>query len=276
MSQKSKVRLRTENIAGLEFTKLNIREIDEIVIGWIGQNRRDRQMTKSGRVGSKMIFCVPPHSVELARRDEGFGHAMNRCDIVTPDGIGIVIASFLLGGSIRKRVCGPDLFMSLCTRFRAEEGGVSVFLLGPADQTVKLVRERLSREFPAIKVVGGYAPPFVAEFEGAIVDEIAARVEDSGADVVFIGLGAPKQEKLASKLSSRIKPTVIIPIGGVFDFYSGRIKLPPRALQSLGLIWAYRLFQEPVRLFRRNLDGPIFIMRVVLEGASRCFRRSAD
>jgi N-acetylglucosaminyldiphosphoundecaprenol N-acetyl-beta-D-mannosaminyltransferase len=276
MIRKSRSNLRIEKIAGLEFTKLNIHEINGIVIEWISENRLNRQLSTSARVGSRMIFCVPPHSVELAHRDEGFRHAIDQCDIITPDGIGIVIASFLLGGSIRTRVCGPDLFMSLCVRLRTEKGGASVFLLGPTDQTVELVRERLGREFPAIKVVGAYAPPFVSDFEGAIVDEIAIRIDDSGADVVFVGLGAPKQEKLASRLSSRVKPTVIIPIGGVFDFYSGRIKLPPRALQSLGLIWAYRLLQEPVRLFRRNLDGPAFILRVLLERGNRFLSRGTD
>ncbi|MCC5841305.1 MAG: WecB/TagA/CpsF family glycosyltransferase [Opitutales bacterium] len=111
---------------------------------------------------------------------------------------------------------------------------------------------------------GAYAPPFRPQFSEEENAVIVERINASEADVLWIGLGAPKQEKWAYQNRDRLHVKLIGPVGGVFDFFTGRVKLPPAWMQKLGLIWLWRLCQEPRRLFRRNLDSPVFRLRSLL------------
>ena len=182
---------------------------------------------------------------------------------MTADGSGIVLASRILGGRIRERVCGPDIFVQLCARLNAERPGTRMFFLGTNDVTLNALRAKLAVDYPHLVVAGTLAPPYRKEFSedenAAMIDAINA----SNADILWVGLGAPKQEKWVHRVKSRLKVKLIGPVGGVFDFYTGRVKLPPLWMQKLGLIWLYRLCQEPRRLWRRNLDSPIFLAKVI-------------
>lgn len=224
--------------------------------------------------GSRTFWfaCVNPHSVETSRRDPYFAAALAEADLNTADGTGIVVASRLLRGSIRERVCGPDLFTLLCARLDRDRPGTRMFFLGATSETLAELVRRFRRDFPNLVVAGTMAPPFKAEFSAEDDAVMVETVNAARPDVLWIGLGAPKQEKLAHRLRNRFSARLIAPVGGVFDFYTGRVKLPPRWMQQAGLIWLYRFCQEPRRLFRRNMDTPLFLFHVVrqrLESSSR-------
>lgn len=206
--------------------------------------------------------CVNPHSVETSQRDPQFAAALAAADLNTADGVGIVLASRLLRGRIRERVCGPDLFALLCARLDRDRPGTRMFFLGATQETLAELVRRFQREFPQLVVAGTMAPPFKPEFSLDDDAVMADSVNAARTDVLWIGLGAPKQEKLAHRLRDRLSVRLIAPVGGVFDFYTGRVKLPPRWMQRAGLIWLYRLCQEPRRLLRRNMDNPLFLYHV--------------
>lgn len=213
--------------------------------------------------GSRYFACVNPHSVMTARRDPEFAAALRDCELCTADGVGIVLASRILGGRIRERVCGPDLFEQLCAKLNAERPGTRMFFLGATEETLAALVARFTREFPRLVVAGTLAPPFRAVFTAEDDAAMIAAVNAAKADILWIGLGAPKQEKLAHRIRDRVNVRLIGPVGGVFDFYTGRVKLPPRWMQRAGLIWLYRFCQQPRRLLRRNLDSPLFLAHVV-------------
>lgn len=207
--------------------------------------------------------CLNPHSIEVAAGDPEFESALLDADFLTADGIGIVIASRFMGGSIRGRITGTDVFTNL-TRAMNEQGGMSCFFLGSTDATLKSIRERMAREFPKVRVSGTYSPPFKPVFDPADTEDMIRHVNDSAADVLWVGMTAPKQEKWIYRNRYRLNVAFSGPIGAVFDFYAGNIKRAGPVWQSLGLEWLPRFVQEPRRLWRRNLiSAPSFFVRSV-------------
>jgi N-acetylglucosaminyldiphosphoundecaprenol N-acetyl-beta-D-mannosaminyltransferase len=242
----------SEHIVGVSFQSASlVRYVEECV----------SNLDKNTKPAS--IAFVNPHSVMTAKRDPEFADALRDCDLNAPDGVGIVIASKILGGRIRERVCGPDFFQAFCSKLNSERPGTRMFFLGATDSTLALLVERFQRDFPNLTVAGTLAPPFRPAFTPADDDAMIEAVNSSHADILWIGLGAPKQEKLAHRIRNRLNVKLIAPVGGVFDFYTGRVKLPPQWMQKAGLIWLYRFFQQPRRLLRRNLDSPLFLIHVL-------------
>lgn len=247
--------MQSSQITGFPFSVLSLSDSVAQLADWA------RDSVAEGRC----IAVVNPHSVEAARRDPEFAAAIRAADMVTPDGIGIVLASRILGAGIPERVCGPDLFVGVCERLNAEQAGTRMFFLGSSPENLVAIEQKLGREYPNLLVAGTYSPPYKPEFSDEDIDEMVALVNASNSSILWIGLGAPKQEKLAQRMRARLNVNVIAPVGGVFDFYTGRIKLPPRWVQRMGLIFLFRFFQEPRRLLRRNLDSPLFLWHVVLQ-----------
>src|SRR5690606_414238 len=145
------------------------------------------------------------------------------------------------------RLAGPDLMWACLARAQALE--LSIFLYGSTEATLALLRARLQRDFPRLRVAGTLAPPF----RHLTLDEerqMIARIKDSGAQVVFVGLGCPKQELWMARQRPRI-PAVLVGVGAAFDYHAGTLRRAPLWWQSHGLEWAYRLAMEPRRLARR-------------------------
>jgi N-acetylglucosaminyldiphosphoundecaprenol N-acetyl-beta-D-mannosaminyltransferase len=161
------------------------------------------------------------------------------------------------------------LFSAVSARLNLRRAGTRVFFLGGTEAALAEIVRRYGQDFPALKVVGTHSPPFRKEMTAADDRECVERINHAGAELVWVGLGAPKQEKWCSRVRSDVTAGVLAPVGGVFDFYSGRVRLPPRWAQRLGLIWLYRLLQEPRRLARRNLDGPRFLARALSSRGER-------
>jgi N-acetylglucosaminyldiphosphoundecaprenol N-acetyl-beta-D-mannosaminyltransferase len=214
--------------------------------------------------GSCRYFaCINPHAVEVARVDPEFRAALLGADFLVPDGIGIVYASRVLGGRIRERVTGTDVFLATCAAQQAAGGG-RCFFLGSTEPTLAAIRARLARDFPALQVVGTLSPPFKPAFSAADSERMVEAVNASGADVLWVGLTAPKQEKWIREQQGRLAVRFAGPIGAAFDFYTGRIRRAGPTLQRLGLEWLPRLLQEPRRLWRRmGISAPRFIGSVI-------------
>ena len=140
--------------------------------------------------------------------------------------------------------------------------GYRHFFYGGGEGIADKLAERLSHEYPGLNVSGTFGPPFrqvTYEEDQSIVEKINA----TRPDIVWVGLGAPKQERWMAKHVGRIKAAAMIGVGAAFDFHSGNVKWAPTLIRRLGLEWAYRLIQEPKRMWRRNLDSPLFLSRVV-------------
>ena len=207
--------------------------------------------------------CLNPHSVETAAHDPDFRLALLGADFLTADGVGIIYASRILGGSIRERVTGSDVFEALSSAMNSR-GGMSCFFLGSTEATLEKVQARMTREFPQVRVAGTYSPPFKPTFSIEETEEMIQRVDDSGCDVLWVGMTAPKQEKWIHDNRHRLNVAFAGPIGAVFDFFAGNIHRAGPVWQKLGLEWLPRLAQEPRRLFKRNfVSSPAFLLRCI-------------
>ena len=175
-----------------------------------------------------------------------------------PDGQPLVWAMNALGNSLTDRVYGPELMARACARAPASEH--RFYLYGGRDQeALSQLTGNLRRRFSGINVVGGYAPPFrplTLEERAAV----AVAINESEADVVWVGIGVPKQEKWMAEMRPHLEAPVLVGVGQAFDLHAGIVRQPPAALQRVGLEWAYRLAREPRRLWRRYLRyNPWFV-----------------
>jgi len=218
----------------------------------------------------RWLACANPHSLEVARGDAAFAAALHAADILVPDGVGMVLASRILGGRIRARVTGSDIFLGLNAALSAR-GGTSCFFLGSTDENLAAIREKMAADFPGVRVAGVYSPPFRDEFTAEDDAAMAAAVNAAAPDVLWVGMTAPKQEKWLHRNLARLETVrFAAAVGAVFDFYTGRVKRSHPAFRRLGLEWLPRLLRQPRRLWRRNfVSNPAFMIRVVLERMRR-------
>ena len=209
--------------------------------------------------GQRGYICVAAvHTVMVCQEDRELRDAVLGSDLTVPDGQPLVWAMNALGNDLSSRVYGPDLMARYCER--AALTGARMFLYGGRNQGALVqLALNLRTRYPGLNIVGGYAPPFralTAEEESFVLDEI----NRSQADVVWVGIGVPKQEKWMAAMRDRLRAPVLVGVGAAFDFHAGLVSQAPRWMQSMGLEWAYRLLQEPGRLWRRYLRyNPRFV-----------------
>jgi N-acetylglucosaminyldiphosphoundecaprenol N-acetyl-beta-D-mannosaminyltransferase len=198
------------------------------------------------------------HSVMAATEDPALRRAMLGSSLNVPDGMPLVWALNLLGHSLRDRVYGPELMARACAH--AAESGRRFYLYGGRNQGALVqLALNLRTRYPGVRIVGGYSPPHrpLSEEEA---DQIAREINATEADVVWVGIGVPKQEKWMAAMRDRLQAPVLIGVGAAFDFHAGLVPQAPRRLQNAGLEWLYRLVQEPRRLWRRYLRyNPRFV-----------------
>lgn len=212
------------------------------------------------------VAFTPPYSVMLSMQDSLLADANRGASLVLPDGVGIILAAKILGYTNSGRVSGPTLMLKACDWGR--QRGYRHYLYGGAPGTADTLRERLSAKYPGLHVVGTYAPPFrklSEEEDQAIVHAINA----TKPDIVWVGLGSPKQEVWMREHVGKIDAAALIGVGAAFDFHSGRVKWAPAFMRKAGLEWAYRLIREPRRLWRRSLESPRFVFRVIRQRLAR-------
>lgn len=200
--------------------------------------------------GKKQAYvCVTgAHGVVESTRKQQVLQAHQDACLVVPDGMPLVWLGKLLGHTNTERIYGPDLFLALCER--AEKEKWRVFLYGTTDGTLQKLKERLLVKFPELLIVGSVAPPFrplTFEEEKTAV----TKINNSKAEIVFIGLSTPKQELWMHTHSQHLTANVLVGVGAAFDFVSGTKKQAPRWIQRAGLEWLFRFSQEPARLWHR-------------------------
>jgi N-acetylglucosaminyldiphosphoundecaprenol N-acetyl-beta-D-mannosaminyltransferase len=247
-----------EMIRGLPVSGLGLDPTVSVLTEWVTQR------------GSTHFFaCVNAHSAEVAHRDAKFMEALQAADLLVADGAGVVMASKLLGGGVREQVTGPDLFMAVSRRLD-QRGGHSVFYLGGTPETLERIAVRHRDQFPDLAIAGMLAPPFRLAFSQAEVALITEAIKTAAPDVLWVGLGAPKQEKLIFDLRSAIDVPLCGPVGAMFDYFAGNVAMPPKWVERCGLHWLYRLCKNPGRFWRRTLDIPLFVVHVAADFVRRC------
>jgi N-acetylglucosaminyldiphosphoundecaprenol N-acetyl-beta-D-mannosaminyltransferase len=239
------------NILGVGISAVDMRRTLGTIHTWIAQR-------------SPHYICIfTVHSVMECRRNGRLRAIANRSGLTTPDGMPLVWLSRLHGHRDVSRVYGPDLMLAVCQA--SVEKGYRHFLFGGAEGVADELAARLTERYPGLQVVGTYSPPFrpLTDDEDQQVVEVINR---SGADIVWVGLGTPKQDSWVAEHVGQLEAPVLLAVGAAFDFHSGRKRQAPRWMQRSGLEWLYRLLTEPRRLWYRYLVlNPLFVFLVLLQ-----------
>ena len=198
------------------------------------------------------VEAANTHVAALARSDPDFGDTMRRFDLIVPDGMPLVWslnAALPPDQRLVDRVYGPTLMLET---LRASAGRPEFrhFLFGGKESTLEKLRASFAERFPGVAIAGAYSPPF-GEWPADEFDRVCQMIRDSGANLVWVGLGCPKQEHWIAKNKHLLPPAVYFGIGAAFAFHAGEVSQAPALLQKLGLEWAYRIAAEPRRLFKR-------------------------
>jgi N-acetylglucosaminyldiphosphoundecaprenol N-acetyl-beta-D-mannosaminyltransferase len=241
-------RRAVEHIAGIRLVNLGM---DELV---------DAIMTAVEKRATTRIAFVNPDCVNIAARDPMYRALLAGSDWVCPDGIGMKIAGRILSRPIRQNLNGTDLFPRLCAALAA--GGRSLYLLGARPGVAEAAARWAAQRYPQLRVAGCRSGYFSRDEEAEVVDAIRR----SRADVLLVAMGVPLQEMWLKRCLKKSGAVVGIGVGGLFDFYGGRIPRAPLWLREIGGEWVYRLWQEPRRMWRRYLIGnAAFLWRVAKE-----------
>ena len=198
---------------------------------------------------------INAHCLNIACKDPEYVDILNRADAVWPDGSGIRMAGRIRRFPVPENVNGTDMFPLICAK------PYRIFMLGAAPGVAEKAMANARAEFPAARFVGA-APGFFAD--EAEERAVIARINALDPDILLVAMGVPRQEKWIDRHRSELVCGVVIAVGGLLDFVSGRIPRAPVWMRKLGIEWCYRLYQEPVRLFRRYVIGnPLFLLRVI-------------
>ncbi|MDR3764693.1 MAG: WecB/TagA/CpsF family glycosyltransferase [Acidobacteriota bacterium] len=226
-------------VLGIRFAALQIADVIRQAEAWI-----------AARTGAHTVTVSNVHSVMESRHNPRFAQTLNAADLNVPDGMPIIWLGRRRGFTLPRRVYGPDLFLEFC-RDTAERGYRHYFY-GSTEEVVTALIVRMKDEFPGFQVAGYCAPPFRplnAEEDRAIVEDI----ESSSADVLWVGLGCPKQEFWMEEHRAALTVPVIFGVGQAFNIHAGKLRQAPKWMREHGLEWLFRLWLEPRRLWRRYL-----------------------
>jgi N-acetylglucosaminyldiphosphoundecaprenol N-acetyl-beta-D-mannosaminyltransferase len=212
----------------------------------------------------KGYVCVTGvHGVSEAQADPAFRAILNHSFLNTPDGMPMVWMGRCQGFRLMNRVYGPDLMLRLCELSRAR--GFTQFLYGGAPGVAQALKTRLESQFPGLKIVGAFTPPF-RPLSGDEEAELTRQVATLKPDIFWVGLSTPKQEKFMAQYWQKLDATLFFGVGAAFDFHAGRVRQAPRWMQRCGLEWLFRLLCEPRRLWKRYLkNNPLFIFRALCQ-----------
>lgn len=209
--------------------------------------------------GLKKIYTPNPEIVMLAQTDPLLKTALEEGDLVVPDGIGLIIASKVKGKGLKERVAGIDLLHKIL--IHCGQTNRSVYLFGGKPGVAESAAYKMHHQYPGINVAGFRDGYFKEEETPQIIEDI----NQSGAHLLLVGLGAPKQEHWIHQYQDRLQCRVVMGVGGSIDVYAGTAKRAPLAYQRLGLEWFYRLVKEP-RRYKRMLLLPKFLVQFVIKG----------
>lgn len=218
----------------------------------------------------KPAYVVTPNVDLLVKlqTDEEFRRVYESASLVVPDGMPLVWAAKYLGTPLKAKVSGSDLFVEFCKV--AAKKGYKIYLLGAGPGVAAKAAEVMQACYPGIRVVGTYSPSFGFEKKPEECEMIIQKIREAKPDLLFVGLGAPKQDKFAFRYKERYGVPVSIGVGASIDFMAGQVKRAPLWMQNSGLEWFWRLMMEPTRLWKRYLaDDPIFFWYLLKQKLSQ-------
>lgn len=234
-------------------TSVELLGIPISTLDWDETLKHIEQLISSGK--PNIIVTADTSALVRAQEDDDFKRILKNASLVTPDGIGVVIAARLLGYSLTQRICGVELMDKLCAM--AATNGYRVFLLGAKEGVAELAAKRLSEKHRGLKIVGthhGY-------FSEAEEEKVVELIRQSKPHILFVAMGIPKQEKWIAKHLQELSVPVCIGVGGSFDVYAGVVKRAPRWVQRICMEWLYRAIKEPHR-FKRLIAIPKLLFLV--------------
>ena len=206
--------------------------------------------------GAHYAVTPNPEIVEICREDEDAREAVNNADLVLADGIGVIYGAKMLGTPLKGRVTGIGFAQGIMERMA--KNGKALFLLGAKPGVAEKAAENLARQYPGLQIAGTHDGYF--QEDGPVIDAIRA----SGADVAFVCLGAPKQEKWMRQNGEATGAHLLVGLGGCLDVFSGEVQRAPEVFQKLGLEWLHRLAKNPSRI-GRMMKLPLFLVHVAGE-----------
>ena len=216
----------------------------------------DRGMELLRSPGAHYVVTPNPEIVEVCREDPEAKKAVNGADLVLPDGIGVIKGAAMLGTPLKERTPGVEFAAHLMARMAGE--GLSLYLLGAKPGVAELAAKNVTEKYPGLKIAGTHDGYF--KEDGPVVDAIAA----SGADCVFVCLGAPKQEFWIERNGPATGAHLLCGLGGSLDVFAGTVERAPKFWCDHGLEWFYRLCKEPKRI-GRMMKLPLFLVHVKRE-----------
>jgi len=208
--------------------------------------------------GKHYIVTPNPEIVVVAQRDSEFKKILNEADLSIPDGIGVVLASSLIGERLKERVTGVDFLQGLAGLSAEHE--LTLFLLGAGEGVAERAGQVLKTTYPRLKITGTYSGSPLKEFDNFIRSELTGKK----IDILVVAYGAPAQEKWISRNLPYLNVKLAIGVGGALDYLSGQKSRAPKLIQKVGLEWLFRLVREPSR-FQRQLTLPRFVYLVLRE-----------
>lgn len=239
------------NIAGVDIDNVSFTDLVDMVGSSV-----------SARKSVFIVTCNIDHVVKL-KRDPEFAAAYGDAALVLPDGIPILWAAKFLGKPLKEKVSGSDILPKLCAT--AQKKGYRLFFLGGNPGSATRASEALKERHPGLQVVGVYSPPFGFEKDAEEDCKIVDMIKSAAPDILFVGLGAPKQEKWIHRHYKALGVPVSIGVGATFEFVAGVVRRAPAWMQRAGLEWLWRLAMEPKRLWRRYLVEDMEFFRLVLK-----------
>jgi N-acetylglucosaminyldiphosphoundecaprenol N-acetyl-beta-D-mannosaminyltransferase len=239
---------QTGRVLGIHIDALGWNEAIGRLLGWARQNE------------SRYVTICNAHVVVTASQDSAYRTVIESSDMATPDGAPVAWMLRRQGFAGQQRINGPDLTWALASSCEAED--VSVYFYGSTAETLAKLRQRLLAAFPALRVAGMESPPF-RQLSLEEDSQAVERMNASGAGIVFVGLGCPKQERWMAEHRGRVQ-AVMIGVGAAFDFHAGTVSRAPAWMRNNGLEWLHRLASEPRRLWKRYLvTNSLFVVGAI-------------
>ena len=239
----------SHSLLGVGIHALSYRDLCQQIDAWTFSESRPR-------------FCcyVNPHSIVMTRTDRAFHEATRAADLVMADGAGVILASKILGLPVHKRVCGPTSMLTVIEYGLDKD--FKHYFFGASEECLEKLSTNIEGKYPDAEIVGKESPPYrpVTEEEN---EAMIRRINESGANILWVGLGAPKQEKWIAQNLDKLNVNVVLGVGAAFDYHAGIVKWAPNWIRSIGLEWAYRFFQQPRRLLKRNINSFVFLSQVL-------------
>ena len=198
-----------------------------------------------------------------ASRDENFKKILNNSSLNVPDGKPLIILSKLEGNGLKEKVSGADLFVNICRE--ASNKSIRIFLLGSAEGIALKAKESLEAKFQGVNIVGAVSPSFGFEKNESESLDLIAHINKSNVDILFVGVGSPKQEYWIYKHLNELEVKVAVGVGASFDFEAGLVRIPPPFIKKIGFAWLWRLVSDPKRLWKRYIMNnlPLLIVLAV-------------